>query len=182
MASTVAPRLGEEDQDAPASVAARLAPQVGLEKAREREQDAEDEEEVRLDQAREEEELEIGRDHQAGEQAQPRAAEAHAEPRGQRGHAQGRQRRAEPRRRLPRPQRPEGPRYQPVEQRGLVEVPHAVDMGRDPVAVAEHLPRDHGVEALRGIDEGRAAKAGKKSAAATRATRRTTLAVRLTAS
>jgi hypothetical protein len=51
----------------------------------------------------------------------------------------------------------EGGRGQPVEQRRLVEVAHAVQPQREP-APAEQLPGDLGVLALAGIVEGSAAE------------------------
>src|SRR3990172_3518051 len=145
-------RVGEE-QRPPAH------PPVRQDEARERHQDQEDEEEVGLHVAGKEEELEVRGNDEPRDQPQAGRSQNAPEPGGEERHAEGRQGRPEARRPFRGAGEPEARRQEPVEQRGLVEVAHAVEVRRDPVPAEPHLAGNLGMHALGRIDEGRLAQA-----------------------
>ena len=138
----------------------RPAPRTPIreDEARVREQDEEDEEQVGLHEPPVEKDPEVRAHHEPGEQAEPRPTEQHAESCGDRRDTDGGECRGQARGERRDPTDAEAYAHEPVEERRLVEVPHAVDPERDPVAAPRHRLRHGGVEAFRRIEQRRAAE------------------------
>jgi hypothetical protein len=143
------PQARVEQRQAPAPAAP-----VGHHEARVGERDEQDHHQVGLDLAAEHEDAEVGGDEEPGQQAHAQPAQDHPQSPGDRGQADGGQGRPHARGRLADAGGGEGQRHQPVRERRLVEVAHAVDPERDDVARPEERLRDGGVEALGRVEEG----------------------------